>query len=193
MKISEHQIVEMLHQNDRKVISIIYDNYAPALYGVVLRIVRSEEIAEDVMQDSFLKIWKNGQQYNSSKGTLFTWLLNIARNTAIDKTRSANFRRSNKIQPVDDFVNNKESTTGTIKPELIGVKELVNNLDSKYKEVIDLIYFNGFTQQEVSDHLNIPLGTVKSRIRIALRELKGIFDAQTIFVITFISDMLTII
>ena len=193
MKISEHQIVEMLHQNDRKVISIIYDKYAPALYGVVLRIVRSEEIAKDVMQDSFLKIWKNGQQYNSSKGTLFTWLLNIARNTAIDKIRSANFRRSDKIQPVDDFVSNKEATIGTIKPEHIGVKELVNNLDSKYKEVIDLIYFNGFTQQEVSDHLNIPLGTVKSRIRIALRELKSIFDTQTIFIITFISNMLTII
>jgi len=136
MKISEHQIVEMLHQNNRKVISIIYDKYAPALYGVVLRIVRSEEIAEDVMQDSFLKIWKNGKQYNSSKGTLFTWLLNIARNTAIDKTRSANFRRSDKIQPVDDFVSNKESNIGIIKPEHIGVKELVNNLDPKYKKVI---------------------------------------------------------
>jgi len=160
MKISEQEIVEMLHQNDRKVISIIYDKYAPALYGVVLRIVRSEEIAEDVMQDSFLKIWKNGQKYNSSKGTLFTWLLNIARNTAIDKTRSANFRRSDKIQPVDDFVSNKESNIGNIKPEHIGVKELVNNLDPKYKEVIDLIYFNGFTQQEVADHLEIPLGTV---------------------------------
>ena len=192
MNISEHQIVEMLHQNDRKVISIIYDKYAPALYGVVLRIVRSEEIAEDVMQDSFLKIWKNGKQYNSSKGTLFTWLLNIARNTAIDKTRSANFRRSDKIQSIDDFVSNKESNFGTIKPEHIGIKELVNNLDHKYKEVIDLIYFSGFTQQEVSDHLNIPLGTVKSRIRIALRELKGIFDTQTIFIITFISNMLSI-
>ena len=193
MKINEQEIVKMLHQNDRKVISIIYDKYAPALYGVVLRIVRSEEIAEDVMQDSFLKIWKNGQQYNSSKGTLFTWLLNIARNTAIDKTRSANFRRSDKIQPVDDFVSNKASNIGNIKPEHIGVKELVNNLDPKYKEVIDLIYFNGFTQQEVADHLEIPLGTVKSRIRIALRELKSIFDVQTVLIISFISFMLSII
>ena len=193
MKINEQEIVKMLHQNDRKVISIIYDKYAPALYGVVLRIVRSEEIAEDVMQDSFLKIWKNGQQYNSSKGTLFTWLLNIARNTAIDKTRSANFRRSDKIQSVDDFVSNKVSKIGNIKPEHIGVKELVNNLDPKYKEVIDLIYFNGFTQQEVADHLGIPLGTVKSRIRIALRELKSIFDVQTVLIISFISFMLSII
>jgi len=120
MKISEHQIEEMLHQNNRKV--IIYDKYAPALYGVVPRIVRSKAIAEDMMQDSFLKIWKNGKQYDSSKGTLFTWLLNIARNTAIDKTRSANFRRSDKIHSLDNFVSNKESNIGNIKPEHIGSK-----------------------------------------------------------------------
>jgi len=193
MKITEHQIVDMLHQNDRKVIAIIYDKYAPALYGVVLRIVRSEQIAEDVMQDAFLKIWKNGKQYNRSKGTLFTWLLNIARNTAIDKTRSAHFRRNEKNQIVDDFVSNKESTIGNIHPEQIGLKELVNDLNPKYKEVIDLIYFSGYTQKEVAEHLEIPLGTVKSRIRIALRELKSIFDTQMVSIIIIISYLLTVI
>jgi len=190
MKVAEKDIVKMLHQNDKQVMAIIYDQYAPALYGVVLRIVKTEAAAEDVMQDSFVKIWKNGTKYNSSKGTLFTWMLNITRNTAIDKIRSAGFRKSERIQTLDDHVYNQESTSHAINPDEIGVKELLNNLDDKYKEIVDLIYFNGFTQQEVSEHLNIPLGTVKSRLRIALRELRGIFDLTSVVgIILFISGI----
>ena len=175
MKFAESQIVEMLHQNDKRVIAIIYDQYAPSLYGVVVRIVQSEEIAQDVLQDAFVKIWKKGTTYNATKGTLFTWLLNITRNTAIDKLRSAGFRKRGKNQSIDDLVNNQVSNRGT-NPEEIGVKELLTNLDDKYGEIIDMIYFRGFTQKEVSEELDIPLGTVKTRLRIGLRELRGIFD-----------------
>jgi len=183
MKVAEKNIVKMLHQNDKQVMAIIYDQYAPALYGVVLRIVKTEAAAEDVMQDAFVKIWKNGTKYNSSKGTLFTWMLNITRNTAIDKIRSAGYRKNERIQTIDHHVYNQESTSNAINPDEIGVRELLNNLDDKYREVVDLIYFNGFTQQEVSEHLNIPLGTVKTRLRIALRELREIFDLTSVVAI----------
>jgi len=179
MKFAESQIVEMLYQNDKRVIAIIYDQYAPSLYGVVLRIVQSEEVAQDVMQDAFLKVWKKGTTYNSTKGTLFTWLLNITRNTAIDKLRSAGFRNREKNQSINGLVYNQVSSYGT-NPDEIGVKALLNNLDEKYKEVVDMIYFSGFTQKEVSEELNIPLGTVKTRLRIALRELRDIFDVTKV-------------
>ncbi len=185
MKFAENQIVEMLHQNDKRVIAIIYDQYAPPLYGVVLRIVQSEEIAQDVMQDSFVKIWKKGATYNSTKGTLFTWLLNITRNTAIDKLRSAGFRKRGKNQSIDDIVYNQVSSQGT-NPDEIGLKELLSSLDEKYKEIVDMIYFRGFTQKEVSEELNIPIGTVKTRLRIALRELRGIFEVTRIVVLLFL-------
>ena len=138
MKFAESQIVEMLHQNDKQAIAVIYDHYAPALYGVVVRIVQSEEIAQDVMQDAFVKIWKKGTTYDSTKGTLFTWLLNITRNTAIDKIRSAGFRKSGENQNIDNHVHNKVSSRGT-NPDEIGVKELLNNLDDKYRDIIDMI------------------------------------------------------
>jgi RNA polymerase sigma factor (sigma-70 family) len=179
MKFAKSQIVEMLHQNDKQVIAVIYDQYAPALYGVVVRIVQSEEIAQDVMQDAFVKIWKKGTTYDSTKGTLFTWLLNITRNTAIDKIRSAGFRKSEKNQNIDNHLHNKISNRGT-NPDEIGVKELLNNLDDKYRDIIDMIYFRGFTQKEVSEELGIPLGTVKTRLRIGLRELRGIFDVANV-------------
>ena len=187
MKVAEKNIVELLHQNDKQVMAIIYDQYSAALYGVVLRIVQSEVIAQDVMQDAFVKIWKNGPTYNSSKGTLFTWMLNITRNTAIDKIRSKHFRKGEKIQTLDHHVYNQESPNYGINPDEMGIKELVNNLDSKYKEVVDLIYFNGYTQQEVSDHLDLPLGTVKSRLRIALRELRSLFDVSSTIILFLIS------
>jgi RNA polymerase sigma factor (sigma-70 family) len=179
MKFAKSQIVEMLHQSDKQVIAVIYDQYAPALYGVVVRIVQSEEIAQDVMQDAFVKIWKKGTTYDSTKGTLFTWLLNITRNTAIDKIRSAGFRKSEKNQNIDNHLHNKISNRGT-NPDEIGVKELLNNLDDKYRDIIDMIYFRGFTQKEVSEELGIPLGTVKTRLRIGLRELRGIFDVANV-------------
>jgi len=182
MKVSEKNIVAMLHQNDKRVMAIIYDQYAPALYGVVFRIVKSEEVAQDVMQDAFVKIWKNGTTYDSSKGTLFTWMLNITRNTAIDKIRSKGFRNGEKIQSIDNHVYNQASKNHRIKPDEVGVKEVLNNLEDKYKEVVDLIYFKGYTQQEVSEHLNIPIGTVKSRLRIALRELRNIFDVSNVII-----------
>lgn len=192
MKFAESQIVEMLHQNDKRVIAIIYDQYAPSLYGVVFRIVQSEEVAQDVMQDAFVKVWKKGTTYNSSKGTLFTWLLNITRNTAIDKLRSAGFRNSGKNQSIDNFVYNKVSSQGT-NPDEIGVKDLLNDLDEKYREVVDMIYFRGFTQKEVSEELNIPLGTVKTRLRIALRELRGIFEVTGTVVLLFLINSILLL
>ena len=192
MKFAESQIVEMLHQNDKRVIAIIYDQYAPSLYGVVFRIVQSEEVAQDVMQDAFVKVWKKGTTYNSSKGTLFTWLLNITRNTAIDKLRSAGFRNSGKNQSIDNLVYNKVSSRGT-NPDEIGVKDLLNDLNEKYREVVDMIYFRGFTQKEVSEELNIPLGTVKTRLRIALRELRGIFEVTGTVVLLFLINSILLL
>ena len=173
---NEQELIQLLQIQDKRGISLIYDRYSAALYGVALRIVKSEAIAQDVLQDAFIKIWKSAPSYDGKKGTLFTWMLNITRNTAIDKTRSAHFRRSGKIQSIEDFVNGTEpSLSEEIAVEHIGVRKSVNNLEEKYQVVMDLVYFNGYTHQEAAECLNLPLGTVKSRVKIALRELRKIF------------------
>ncbi|MEM9921100.1 MAG: RNA polymerase sigma factor [Bacteroidota bacterium] len=159
----------------------LYDDYAPALYGVIFRIVKSEELAEDVLQDTFVKIWKNGPDYDASKGSLFTWMLNIARNTAIDLIRSAHHRRRQHMESPDQAAHIGES----FNVNHIGVNAIVDNLDEKYRKVIDLIYFQGYTHKEVVEELDIPLGTVKSRIRIALRELRKLFISHVVSLIGF--------
>lgn len=180
---SEAYIVDLLKTQDKRAIAMLYDHCGAALYGVVLRIVGSESIAEDVIQDAFIKIWKNADRYDRQKGSLFTWVLNITRNTAIDTIRSSHYKRRQQMQPLDKTFSMNRSFTSSINVDQIGLKEVVEGLDYKYREVIDLIYFRGYTQKEVEEELKIPLGTVKTRVRIGLRELRKIFqdDAASIF------------
>ncbi len=175
MKDQNSHIVQALQKRDKRVIEILYDQYSPALYGVILKIVRSEETACDVLQDTFIKIWTHGNQYDARKGTLFTWMLNIARNKAIDKTRSAAFKKKSKIQNLDQAVYNSVEQSEQLNPDHIGLKGMVDGLEDKYKEVIELAYFQGYTQKEIMERLDLPLGTVKSRVRIGLRELRRLF------------------
>lgn len=176
--IEQQQIINWLKQNDKRAISFLYDLYNASLYGILLRMLKSEEVAQDVMQETFIKAWKNGSQYDEKKGTLFTWLISIGRNTALNTMKSKAYRNTKKIQSLEGFVDSKENSSliGEINVNKIGLTGLVNQLDEKYKVIIDLVYFQGYTQSEIEKHLNIPLGTVKSRLKIALRELKILFD-----------------
>ena len=188
--LNELKVIELLQQNDKQAIEWLYDHYGAALYGIVLKIVQSEEVAEDLLQETFVKVWKNGHKYEASKGTLFTWMLNIARNTAIDKQRSAGFRKQQMIHSLDPSVYNKEETNKSFDPNTMGLRKWVGNLDEKYRQVIDLVYFQGFTQKEVEEHLGIPLGTVKSRLRIGLRELRNVFDDSNLILYFILFQML---
>ena len=153
---------------------MIYDRYSAALYGIALRIVKDEALAKDVVQESLIKIWKNGEKYNPEKGSLFNWMLNIVRRTQIDKTRSPNFRANDKIQSIQPLVSD-EKWSDQLNTNTIGLRDIVNKLDEKYRLIIELLYFQGYSQSEISKKWDMPLGTVKTRTRIALRELRKIF------------------
>ena len=183
--IDEGDLVLMLQSKDERGFSILYDNYSSALYGVILKIVRTEEIAADVMQDSFVKIWKNIEGYNRTKGTLFTWMLNVARNTAIDKIRSQDFQNSQRNQDLDSTVEIIDSQANSqFDIDAIGLKKVVENLRPEHRQMIDLLYFQGYTQAEVADEFGIPLGTVKTRVKAAIVQLRYYF-VEMILVIWF--------
>ena len=184
MSNQEKQLISRLKSRDKEALSELYDSYSPALFGIAVKIVQSHQTAEDVLQEAFVKIWKNSIHYDVTKGSLFTWMLNITRNTAIDKTRSVHYRNNGRTQEIDKHILNHKTLKTTYNPEYIGLKGLVDNLDERYRNVIELAYFHGFTQIEITKELNIPLGTVKSRLRIALRELRKLFtECKTISII----------
>ena len=171
----EQQIIQLLKQEDQRALNLLYENYSDSLYGVIMKITNNQEIAEDALQETFIKVWKNAQKYDASKAKLFTWLYRIARNTAIDKLRSFNNRFQKEIQI--DNSNVYILPTMNLNQDIIDLKKHVGRLEDKYQIVLNALFFEGMTQQEASEELDIPLGTIKSRLKIGLRELKKVYDA----------------
>ncbi len=172
----EKEIVNLLKNSDKKAISLLYENYADALYGVIRKVITDEETAQDVLQETFVKIWRYAKKYDASKAKLFTWLYRIAYNTAIDKTRSLKNKTTKEVQIEHSSV--YKITTNALNQDVLDIKKHLSSLDEKYQIVINALFFEGMTQQEASDELDIPLGTIKSRLKIGLRELKKIYDPQ---------------
>lgn len=173
-KIEERSLVVLLQQRDRKAFEYLYDNYSGTLLGVITRIVRDTELSEDVLQEAFLKIWKKIHSYDPSKGRLFTWMVNICRNLSIDLLRSKEIKYKSQIQSGDTFVFETKGPVDRIPVEHIGIMDLLNKLVPEQKEVMHLIYYLGFTQADAAKELSIPLGTVKSRVRLALKQLRKV-------------------
>lgn len=172
-KYTEPELVQLLRQRGQAVFSYLYDNYSGALHAIILNIVNEEELASDVLQEVFVKIWKQIDSYDSSKGRLFTWMLNIARNASIDAIRSKSYQnsRQNRELTEDMYAMVGSSQTRT---DQIGLRKMVHNLKEEYKVLVELSYFQGYTQDEISKMLNVPLGTVKTRLRTALIQLREI-------------------
>ena len=171
---SEGELVSLLQSRDTPAFNYLYDHYATALYGVILPIVNEAEGANDVLQEVFLNIWRRIETYDPSKGRLFTWMLNIARNASIDLLRSKSFQNSRKNQPLSETVdwgNNyhvSQPDTATI-----GLHKLLEKLKEDQRVLIDLAYFKGYTHEEIAEIEGLPLGTVKTRIRNALIQLRN--------------------
>lgn len=170
---TEGNLVSKLKAKDKAALSYLYDKYGAALYGSAMRIIQNEEITKEVVQDIFLKIWDKIEQYDAQKGRLFTWMLNMARNAAIDKLRSKEIKRSAKTDPMESSVYTVDQQNNTEIPiDGIGIKELITNLDQEQQFVIIKVYFEGYSHSEIADAYDIPLGTVKSRLRSALKHLR---------------------
>lgn len=153
----------------------MYDNYSGALYGVIARVVQSKEYTEEIIQDVFVKIWNSVHQYDSQKGRFYTWMINIARNTAIDYLKSKGFQNELKNQPIPDFVYNSTSLSeSNNNSDFIGFNNVLESLDADKQELINMAYYKGYTQNEISEQLKIPLGTVKTKMRNALMKLKDL-------------------
>ncbi|SHJ27224.1 RNA polymerase sigma-70 factor, ECF subfamily [Hymenobacter daecheongensis DSM 21074] len=168
---SEQELVQRLYARDEAAMTLFYDGYGRALYNTIWRIVKSEELAEDVLQEGMVKIWFSFASYDPDRGRLFTWALNICRNVAIDHIRTRRHQAAARTEELHQSAARHQAAAPTFQPEHIGLRELVARLSPPDQQLIDLLYFNGFTQAEAAEALNLPLGTVKTRIRRAICEL----------------------
>lgn len=169
----EYELVASLRKKDEEAFSYLYEHYSGALYGVIKQIIGEFELSNDVLQETFVNIWRRIESYDENKGRLFTWMLNIARNAAIDKTRSKGFQQSQRQMPLDGDV-----IQPSVRPEIddYGLKKMIFKLKDEQRLLIDLSYFQGFTHEQIATALHIPLGTVKTRIRSALTQLRTLMQ-----------------
>jgi RNA polymerase sigma factor (sigma-70 family) len=135
--------------------------------------VKKEEIAQEVLQDVFLKIWDKFGSYDASKGRLFTWMVNVARNQAIDKMRSKEITNEQKTSGIEKVVSRIDrSDYVEQRIDGIGVGDILKNLSDEQRFVVEHLYLKGYSQSELADEFNIPLGTVKTRLRLAMQQLR---------------------
>jgi len=171
---TESELVRALKERDNQAFSFLYDNYAGALYSIIKQIITdNNELADDVLQEVFINIWRKIETYDQSKGRLFTWMLNIARNASIDTLRSKSYQNSQKNQELPDNVYRAVANQTTqMNVDNIGLKKVLEKLRPEHRVLVELAYFKGFTHEEIAEMMSIPLGTVKTRIRNALIQLR---------------------
>ena len=170
----ETQIIKLLEEGNQQALNLLYEHYSDALYGVIYKITKNDELAEDALQETFIKVWRYADKYDADKAKLFTWLYRIARNTAIDKLRSYNLKHQKNIQI--DHTNVYVLPTTSLNQDVLDLKAQLEKIEEKYQVVIKALYFEGMTQEEASKELDMPLGTIKSRLKIGLRELKKFYN-----------------
>lgn len=171
-KYNEQELVVLLNQQTNDAFNYLYENYSGALFTIINQIVPDKETASDVLQEVFVNIWKKINTYDSTKGRLFTWMLNIARNAAIDKVRSKGYRENMMNQQIPESENTGLAMSTNPGVSDVGLKKVLLKMDEEYRRLIDLSYFQGFTHEEIAKMLGIPLGTVKTRIRTAISQLR---------------------
>ena len=170
---TENELVSLLKDRDNKAFGYLYDNYSGALYSIIMQILEDADLSNDVLQEVFVNIWRKIESYDNSKGRLFTWMLNIARNASIDMLRSKGYQKSKKNQslPEDGDWNTPGQMT-QMNVDNIGLKKTLEKLKTEHRILLELAYFKGYTHEEIAKIEEIPLGTVKTRIRNALLQLR---------------------
>lgn len=176
LKYTEEQLIQLISARNTEAFSYLYDSYSAALYGTIIKITGDEENAADVLQDVFIKIWQNFNSYDSSYGKLYTWMLNIARNTALEIKRSKAATNRSEISNNENKVNEVDNLTSepNIKDNL-GVRELLQKLKPEHSRLIDMVFFKGYSHEAISRDMNMPPGTVKTKIRSSINQLRELF------------------
>ena len=171
---SQEELLQQIYKKDDRAFTLLYDMYSKSLFSVIYNLIRDHEESEDILQETFVKIWKNIESYDESKGRFYTWILNISRNASIDRLRSKGFNNRQKNLSSDNFVHLlDESNKMNHKIDTIGIREFVKKLKPKSIQILDLLFFKGYTQQEASEELQIPLGTIITQNRNCINDLRN--------------------
>jgi RNA polymerase sigma-70 factor (ECF subfamily) len=180
----DEQLMARLAMRDIKAFETLYDRYGTLVYSTALRVVGDVQLAEDIAQEVFLRIWRRPEHYVPQRGRFVTWLLSVARNGAVDQIRIRGRRRRHETAgedsarelPADE--DRDPALMAQLADERQKVRQALTSLPAEQKRVIEMAYYGGYTQQEIAELLNQPLGTVKTRIRLAMQKLRAALEPE---------------
>lgn len=186
LELTDFELMQKISSKDSKALELLYDRYSPILYTLINKIVRSRDIAEEVLADVFLIIWKKYYMFDMATENVYAWLITLARNKAIDakKRMYGQLAAEYTDDYEDEFI--LPSLSKEIDPlDLMTALELRPNVDKAFQAltdaqryVLNLAYYEGMTEKEIAERLNIPVPTVKSKIRIAISNLKNLLKGS---------------
>ena len=166
-------LIKLLKEQNENALSSLYDKYSGAIYGVIIRICKDEALAEDILQETFLKIWQKAHSFDPEKGKFYTWAHRIAKNAVLNALRS----KRNLIQNEDLSVYSNKEEFNT-KTDYLALNGSIKKLEPHHQKAIDLVYFKGLTHREAHEEMAVPLGTFKSYVKQALKKLRETYNSE---------------
>ncbi len=179
-------LIQQLKGKDERALSLLYDKYSGAIYSVILKIIRDEGKAQDILQDTFMTVWDKVHNYDPEKGRFYTWVYRIAKNKTLNV-----LRKYDPLIQTDNFsVYSFKEDPVSIDSNYLELNGSVTQLEAHHKEAIELVYFKGLTHREAHVVMDVPLGTFKSYVRQALKQLREIYGKTLGFVLLLILNAL---
>lgn len=178
--LDDEELMQRLFYRDLKAFRTLFSRYGNLVYSTSLRVVRDAQVAEDMVQEIFLRIWRKPDSYVAQRGRFVSWLASVTRNRAVDEIRSRNrrfrYETSSPEEQQREFAapeSNDPALTAEMADQRRLIRAALSGLPAEQRQVIEMAYFGGLTQQEISDQLSQPLGTVKTRIRLGMQKLRA--------------------
>jgi RNA polymerase sigma-70 factor, ECF subfamily len=181
LTLADEDLISQVEAGDTEAFAGLYDRHGRSAYSLAYRMMGERQAAEDLVQDSFIKVWRSARSYRAERGSVRTWILSITHNRGIDHLRSTASRRrtQDRVEMSAQTTQPSEAFAETWRNSQRGqVQEALKTLPEEQLKILELAYYSGYTQAEIAQMLDIPLGTVKGRIRLGMKKLKAFFDAQ---------------
>ena len=177
--LADEHLISFVGQGDAEAFTILYDRHGRAAFSLAYRVMGERQAAEDLVQDAFLKLWRSGTSYRPERGSVRTWLLSLVRNRGIDQLRAQASRRrtQEKIESSAPRSQPSEAFAETLRnSQRDQVRQALNTLPPEQLKILELSYFSGYTHLQISELVDVPLGTIKGRMRLGLKKMRDCFD-----------------
>jgi RNA polymerase sigma-70 factor (ECF subfamily) len=181
LTLADEDLISLVDAGDAEALAGLYDRHGRSAYSLAYRMMGERQAAEDLVQDSFIKVWRSAKSYRAERGSVRTWILSITHNRGIDHLRSTASRRrtQDRVESSAQTTQPSEAFSETWRnSQRSQVQEALKTLPEEQLKILELAYYSGYTHAEIAEMLDLPLGTVKGRMRLGMKKIKSFFDAQ---------------